>query len=116
MTSDTEKALVRMFIPSVRHPIEHDARYRAMRRATHLIVHLFAHHGKHGKFPESLDGLDAPDLKELRVDPFSGKDFVYKRQGDSFVLYSVASNLKDDGGKHGTKWEEDDFVFWPVQH
>jgi len=35
---------------------------------------------------------------KLPQDPFSGKDFVYKRQGKGFLLYSIGENLKDDGG------------------
>lgn len=49
------------------------------------------------------------------TDPFSGKDFGYRKQGKSFLLYSVGVNLQDDGGKHDPLWEKDDFVFWPVQ-
>lgn len=106
---------VRIFPRTLIRMRELDQRGRAERRATHLIVHLFVRHSKTGHFPDSLEGLQAPDLNDLRIDPFSGRDLVYKRQGDSFTLYSVASNLKDDGGKHGKKWEEGDFVFWPVQ-
>ena len=112
---DTENPLLEIFIPSQTGVREHDERCRAQRRATHLIVHLFAYHAETGKFPDSLDKLDAPDLKELRIDPFSGRDFVYKKAADGFMLYSVAGNLKDNDGKHGRKWEEGDFVFWPVQ-
>ena len=52
-------------------------------------------------------------LAELRVDPFSGQDFVYQRQGESFTLYTVGDNLKDDGGRHDPRWADGDFVFWP---
>ncbi len=90
-------------------------RSTAYRRATHLLVHIFVHHGKTGSFPESLSELGAPDLAKLRIDPFSGSDFVYKRNPSGFTLYSVADNLKDDGGKHNQRWEKDDYVFWPVQ-
>ena len=87
----------------------------ASRRGTHLVFHVFVHRGTAGRFPSSLDELDAAGLAELRIDPFSGKDFVYKRSGDTFTLYSVADNLKDDGGQHDSSWEDGDFVFWPVQ-
>ena len=90
-------------------------RRTAWRRATHLIVHVYAHRAATGAFPDSLDELGGADLPELRIDPFSGRDLVYKRKGDSFTLYSVSEDLRDDGGRHHARWNEGDFVFWPVQ-
>lgn len=84
------------------------------RRAAHLIMQLHIYHAKHKAFPDKLDDLQAPNLKEIRIDPFSGKDFVYKKQGKSFLLYTVAYNCKDDGGKHSKIWDNNDVVFWPV--
>jgi hypothetical protein len=89
----------------------------AERRATHLICHLLTHRAKVGAYPDSLDELEATDLAQLRIDPFSGEDFVYRKTADGFTLYTVAQDLKDDGGKHDERWGRDgggDFVFWPV--
>jgi hypothetical protein len=36
---------------------------------------------------------------KLENDPFSGKDFVYKRQNKGFILYSLGFNMHDDGGQ-----------------
>jgi len=48
----------------------------------------------HGQYPASLSELgNDPYL----TDPFSGKPFLYRREGNSFVLYSVGPNGKDDG-------------------
>ena len=93
----------------------HAERRIAAQRATFLAVQLFVHHAKNKSFPDRLDDLKVTNLKELRIDPFSGKDFVYKKQGKSFVLYSVGKDLRDDGGKHDASWKSGDFVFWPVQ-
>jgi hypothetical protein len=70
-----------------------------------------------GKFPEGLDQL-APDiLKEIPVDPFTGKSLIYKKTERGFIIYSVGPNEKDDGGR-GT-WmpaqvilEKDDDIVW----
>ena len=102
-----------MFTPT--HFRRLEERRIANRRATHLVVQLHVYHGKNHTFPDLLDDLKTADLKELRIDPFSGKDFVYKKQDKSFILYSVAQDLKDDGGQHDDSWETGDFVFWPVK-
>lgn len=46
----------------------------------------------HGAYPASLSGLQAP------ADPFSGKAFVYRREGAGFRLYSLGPDLKDNKG------------------
>ena len=53
-----------------------------------------------GEYPDSLKLLTANKfLKELPMDPFSGKPFIYKRAGKGYLLYSVGMNAKDDGGR-----------------
>jgi uncharacterized protein YfaT (DUF1175 family) len=42
-------------------------------------------------------------LTDVPVDPFTGKQLVYRREGEGFVVYSLGSNLKDDGGR--STWE-----------
>ncbi len=116
---ESKNPFVKTFVPSLsRARILYD-RTAATRRATHLIVHLFAYRAEHRRFPRTLDRLEAPNLAELRIDPFTGQDFVYKRTGKTFTLYSAGHNMTDDGGKHHAKWDErgagGDFVFWPVQ-
>ena len=64
---------------------------------------------------DSLDRLDLPNLAELRIDPFSGRDFVYRSTDAGFRLYSFGDNFQDDGGRHAFWKKEGDVVFWPVQ-
>jgi len=52
-----------------------------------------------GAYPESLEALVPGILKEVPVDPFTGKPFVYRREGKGFIVYSLGSNEKDDGGR-----------------
>jgi hypothetical protein len=50
-----------------------------------------------GKYPASLEALQ---LGEMIIDPFSGKPFVYKTDPRfGFLLYSVSQNRVDDGGQ-----------------
>jgi len=54
---------------------------------------------KSGGYPESLEALVPDLLKEVPIDPFTGKPLVYRRDGEGFIVYSLGSNRKDDGGR-----------------
>lgn len=117
LAKKTRNPLCKIVFTSPRRSREIHEQITAARKATHLIVILFLHRAEHGKFPRSLDELTADDLSDVRVDPFSGKNFVYKQKqrGKSFTIYSAAHNLQDDGGRHSGWLKDGDFVFWPVQ-
>lgn len=91
-------------------------RCEATRRATRILYEIHAFRDKNKKWPARLENLPAATAP-LRIDPFSGKPFVYRVTGDGFVLYSVAQNGQDDGAAHDPKWGDagaaSDFVFWP---
>jgi hypothetical protein len=53
----------------------------------------------HGNFPEDLSELAPEILEEVPVDPFTGNSMIYKKQDSGIIVYSIGSNLKDDGGK-----------------
>ena len=53
----------------------------------------------HGDFPEDLADLAPEIIEKIPVDPFTGDPFIYKKQDSSFIVYSIGSNLKDDGGR-----------------
>ena len=53
---------------------------------------------KHGKFVDSLNQLTPEILSSLPLDPFTGKDYIYRLKDKGFIVYSVADNLQDDGG------------------
>jgi len=53
----------------------------------------------HGDFPEDLAELAPEILGTIPVDPFTGHPFIYKKQDSGFMVYSVGSNLEDDGGR-----------------
>lgn len=67
-----------------------------------------------GRYPEKLADLVPDFAKAIPRDAASMGELHYRREGgDRFVLYSVGSDLKDDGGKleKGEKW---DWVWkWP---
>ncbi len=52
----------------------------------------------HGDYPESLDVLASQFIQKLPHDIIGGQPLKYRQTNDSFVLYSVGWNEKDDGG------------------
>ena len=76
-----------------------------------IALALKAYKNEKGEYPESLAQLrKVIDWGELPEDPFSGEDFIYRREGEGFLSYSIGVNLKDDGRKAEKDWEEGDIV------
>ena len=64
---------------------------------------------KNKVYPENLDAL-VPDYSDtIPLDPMSGISFTYKQLSkDSFEIYSVGWNGRDDDGKQAKKHRKDD--------
>ncbi len=80
-------------------PIAHLRRGHAQHLLLALDLALRAFHGKVGRWPEHLDELAPEILTSIPKDPFGGEPFVYRPQGDGYLLYSVGVDGKDDGGR-----------------
>lgn len=100
-------------------------RAEARRRATQLVLALHRHQHRTGEWPANLRLIRGLP-RELRTDPFSSRDFIYRIEDGKPILYSVSTNGRDDGGKHDRDWGQcpaqegedlpaTDYVFWPVQ-
>ena len=63
-----------------------------------ILLALGTYRGRFRFYPAALSELPARLDWTPPPDPFTGKDFVYKRQGAGFLLYSIGPNLEDDGG------------------
>lgn len=59
---------------------------------------LERYHLANNQYPESLAALSPQFIDKLPHDIINGGDLKYHRSGDSFVLYSIGWNEKDDGG------------------
>jgi len=85
--------LTRAFISTLdrigRLEVEHQANIEICR--TGLALKIFK--AGNGTYPETLFFLS-----ERPIDPFSGKELIYKKSGNGFILYSLGPNMKDDGG------------------
>ena len=62
-----------------------------------IFLALQVYKSRHGIYPATLDELRAGIGWDIPKDVFSNKDFIYKHQGNGFLLYSVGQNFKDDG-------------------
>ncbi len=51
-----------------------------------------------GKLPETLDEIAPAFIEAVPIDPFDGKQIRYKRLDKGYVVYSVGSDLVDNGG------------------
>lgn len=76
-------------------------------RATCLVLLLHKYYDDNGCWPNSLLELTLDEHQACTMDLFSGGEFHYQLKDDSFVLYSVGRDGKDDKG------ENDDVVYWP---
>jgi hypothetical protein len=63
-----------------------------------VALALAACKAEESAYPQTLSELVPTYLKELPKDFCSGDDFVYKPEGDGYLLYSVGKNMIDDNG------------------
>jgi hypothetical protein len=98
---DLEKE-IRHFLNALLVPVFSQASHKeagetAMMRLVGCTAAIRLHKLRTGKYPASLEALQ---LGEMIIDPFSGKPFVYKTDPRfGFLLYSVSQNRVDDGGQ-----------------
>ena len=71
---------------------------RAQLRATIGILACERYRLDHGSWPTSWEQLTPTYLKEILLDPFTGRAMLFKTLPDGLVIYSVGSDGKDDGG------------------
>lgn len=80
-------------------------------RMARLVCRLEEYRIDHGRYPEKLEELsDLPP--HLNQEVFAEQPLHYQRKGDSYLLYSVGWNQKDDGGTRSDDQKEADWV-WP---
>jgi hypothetical protein len=100
------------------------AAFETYRSLTLAVIALKRHWLRFGQWPEKLEVLVPEFLPQLPMDYFAGQPPCYRRNNDdTFTLYSVGENGKDDGGEArdserklpGDPWRGLDFVWpWPA--
>lgn len=87
-----------------------------------IALALDQHKQDSGSYPASLGELSYMKNWKAPLDPFSGKSLIYKRKGSGYILYSVGTDNKDNGGKDlGTSkpkaisYKEEHDIVWAVE-
>lgn len=91
-----------------------EARIDARLGAVEIVLALKIYKDRKGHYPSSLVKLTPRIINKLPKDPFTGKNYVYRREGDGFIVYSLGDNAKDDGGISGLekRWQGDFDIVW----
>jgi hypothetical protein len=63
-------------------------------RITRLVGALALYRKNHEAYPRRLSELPGMDVKHLNRDPYSGKEFQYRRTAGQFVLSSAAAKVE----------------------
>jgi len=66
---------------------------------------------EYGGYPDTLEQLVPAILKELPFDPFTGKNYIYRRENTGFIVYSAGPNRADDGGIQDLPAGKDDIYY-----
>jgi hypothetical protein len=94
---ETRHPLNQILLPVFAPASDKEAGEVAAMRLVGCTAAIRLHKLRTGKYPASLEALQ---LGEMIIDPFSGKPFVYKTDPRfGFLLYSVSENRVDDGGQ-----------------
>jgi hypothetical protein len=90
------KVLAELFRPAVNQALIAAYRSQALIRALRIINALQKKSPPEGGKIPTMAELGLPD--EVGVDPFNGKPMIIKKLPEGWLVYSVGTNLRDDGG------------------
>ncbi len=92
------RSLASAFVAVLPRVVADQAESRASLRTAQLGLVLDAYRARFGSYPDSVEPLVLDILPELPVDPFSGKDLLYRLSEGEVLVYSVGENGVDDDG------------------
>ena len=84
-------------------------RYKTIVAGNELLCDIWLYKNQYGCYPDKLQDAIPVHASERLVDPCNGQEFVYRREGSTFVLYSKGFNATDDSGQWKRKEEITDF-------
>lgn len=92
------RILTAMAVPNFQKAVQTMARNQTAVDEAFIVCGLERYRLANGPYPDSLDALVPKFLDKLPNDIITGEPLKYRRTGDSFLLYSIGWNEKDDGG------------------
>ncbi len=88
----------RTMMPSITRAVELNSRGVAHFRCVPVALAAERFRVANGRFPEKPDELVPEFIEALPADPFDGKPLRLTATADGIVIYSVGSNMTDEGG------------------
>src|SRR5262249_53350095 len=92
-------SLICMLVPYIRGLQNAHDQSEQVQRNLHVAFALGVFHRDYGRYPAKLDELAPKYLAAVPDDIFSGSSLIFHSKKDSYLLYSVGVNGKDDGGR-----------------
>ena len=88
--------MAQLAIPSLLESHKVETECIAQYRGTIVLVAINLYKARNASLPENLSDFGELVPKVVLIDPFSGKNLIYRREGDDFYLYSRGYNGVDD--------------------
>jgi hypothetical protein len=122
-------ALLQSLVPALTMVIDRYYWGKTTSEAVQTIVAILEFKAEKQRWPETLAELKSAGLiSTVPMDPYGDGPLVYRKEGESFTLYSRGCDFEDDGGKafandpwgenaankNGPGGPDGDRVFWPV--
>ena len=92
------RILTALTVPNFKKAVQVMARNQTYANEALITCALERYRLANGSYPDSLDALTPKFLEKIPHDIVNGEAMKYRHAGDSFVLYSIGWNEKDDGG------------------
>jgi hypothetical protein len=95
-----------------------EARFRAdaRHRLLQIALALARYRSERRQYPQTLAELSPEYLAEIPLDPFTDEPMVYRLNANGYVLYSLCSNLLDDGGVDVSERPTDNDIVLRIEH
>jgi hypothetical protein len=91
----------RMLLPSLGNVARHSAATQTLSQQGAIACALERYRHEHHEYPDHLAALAPKYIASLPLDVITGGLYQYRRQGATFILYSVGWDEKDDDGNPG---------------
>ena len=92
------RILVPMLMPALSAATTAEQRIQICDDLSYFTFSIAAFKAETGSYPNSLEELSDKIEGDYPIDRFSNEDFLYRRNGDGFIVYSVGPNGNDDNG------------------